>query len=143
MKLENRLRAAEHAMGVLQKHIAALGPVVVREKQVFAGATLLNGEKTITDAVYEQTLFNTTIFHGNVRIATRAIALGETERALGTRANDDITRLVFEQGEIFRGRTETLGKPWVIVYVPFHAANGQRIGMLSSYRELVAAAARP
>lgn len=142
MNLENRLRAAEHAVTVLRKLIAEQGPITVHEKQVFAGTMLLNGDASIVDATYEQTLFSSTIFHGNVRIATRAVAQGESERAIGTRANDEVTRQVFEKGEVFRGRTTTLGKEWVIVYVPFHAANGQRIGMLAAYRELAPSRAR-
>jgi hypothetical protein len=73
-----------------------------------------------------------------VRISTRAVARGNTERALGTRANDEATKFVFEDGGTFRGTTVTLGKTWVIVYEPLDDANGRRIGMLGAWRELVA-----
>ncbi len=76
---------------------------------------------------------------GNVRIATRAVAKGHTERALGTRTNDEVTKLVFEDGGTFRGTTVTLGKTWVIVYIPLDDANGRRVGMVAAWRELVAA----
>lgn len=138
MQLESRLRATENAVDVLTKLIGELGPVVLRGPQLFAGHTLLNENQPLVDAVYEQTLFGTTIFLGNVRIATRAVALHATAPAIGTTANAEITRVVFEGGETFRGQTETLGKHWAIVYRPFHAADGARVGMLAAYRELVA-----
>ncbi len=139
MELDNRLKVAEHAVSVAQKLIAAAGPVVVRGDRVFAGSTLLNGDESIVDAVYDATLFGCTIFHRNVRIATRAVARGGSDRALGTTADDDVTRAVFEEGGTFRGTTVTLGKTWAIVYVSFHDATGARIGMIAAYRELIRA----
>ena len=138
MDLSNRLKMAEQAIVLARKLIAAEGPVRLDGGQLFAGNTLLNGHTAIVDAVYDATLFGCTIFLGNVRIATRAVAKGNTERALGTRANDEATKFVFEDGGTFRGTTVTLGKTWVIVYEPLDDANGRRIGMLGAWRELVA-----
>ncbi len=138
MTMENRLRAAEHTLQVLYRLLAQHGPIAVRHDQLFAGELLLNGNEAIVDAVYEQTLFHTTIFLNDVRIATRAVARGETTRALGTRAPDDIRQQVLARGQAFRGRTHTLGKDYVIVYEPLHDAAGARVGMVAAYRELVA-----
>ena len=139
MDLSNRLKMAEQATGMAHKLIAAEGPVRVDGDQLFAGDTLLNGHTAIVDAVYDATLFGCTIFLGNVRIATRAVAKGQKERALGTRTNDEVTKLVFEDGGTFRGTTVTLGKTWVIVYEPLDDADGRRVGMVAAWRELVAA----
>jgi methyl-accepting chemotaxis protein len=139
MDLSNRLKMAEQATVMVKKRIAAEGPIRLEGDRLFAGSTLLNGHTAIVDAVYDATLFGSTIFVGNVRIATRAAAKGSTERALGTRTNDEVTTLVFTNGGTFRGTTETLGKTWVIVYVPLDDATGQRVGMVAAWRELVAA----
>lgn len=138
MDLENRLRAAEHAIGLLQKLISQRGPVTVEGDVVRAGDTVLNGDTEIVDAVYDATLFGSTIFLGNVRIATRASMRGSADRALGTTTNEEVTRQVFVDGRVFRGTTQTLGKDWVIVYVPLCDSAMRRIGMLAAYRELVA-----
>lgn len=103
---------------------------------MFAGSTLLNGHERIVDAVKEKTRFGCTVFLGNERIATVASERGKTERALGTTANDEVTRIVFEEGRTFRGKTKTLGRWWAIVYVPLDDAEGTRVGMLAAYREL-------
>jgi methyl-accepting chemotaxis protein len=135
--LDNRLKVADHAISIAQSLIAAAGPVSVVNDRVFAGSTLINGNEAIVDAVYAATLFGCTIFHRNVRIATRAVAKGESARALGTTANDEVTALVYRDGGTFRGQTTTLQKTWAIVYVPLVDAAGARIGMISAYRELV------
>ncbi len=140
MDLKNRLKVADRAIKLLERHIAAEGPVRVDGEQVWAGANLLNGHKRIVDAVYDATLFGTTIFLGNVRIATRATAKGNNVAAIGTTANDEVTQLVFVGGNTFRGATKTLGKSWAIVYVPFLDHAGVRIGMLAAFRELVGGA---
>lgn len=139
MSLENRLKVADHAVAMCQRLIAAEGPVVVVDDRLFAGPTLLNGNETIADAVYAATLFGCTIFHRNVRIATRAVAKGETARALGTTANDEVTAVVYRDGGTFRGQTTTLKKTWAIVYAPLLDVSGARVGMIAAYRELVGA----
>lgn len=139
MDLSNRLKMADQAIVLARKLLAAVGPVRVDGGSLFAGDTLLNGNNAIVDAVYDATLFGCTIFLGNVRIATRAVARGEKDRALGTRTNDEVTKLVFEDGGTFRGTTVTLGKTWVIVYEPLNDADGRRVGMVAAWRELVAA----
>ena len=134
--ISNRLKVAELAIGYALRLLQIEGPITVRDGQMFAGSTLLNGDERIVDAVKAKTRFGCTVFLGNERIATVASERGKTERALGTRANDEVTRLVFEEGGTFRGKTKTLGRWWAIVYVPLHDANGVRVGMLAAYREL-------
>ncbi len=135
--LTSRIKAARHAVALARRLLAEHGPLHVKGDEMFAGATLLNGDESIVDAVYEETLFGCTIFLGPVRIATRATAKGTSRRALYTRANDMIIAHVLEGGEVFAGQTETLGKSWAIVYEPLDDAQGHRIGMIAGYRELL------
>ncbi len=135
-KVELNLEIADAAIGITELQLARAGPIEVRGGQVYAGETLLNNSTEIVDAVERQSGFGCTIFHTNVRIATTARAANEDERAVGTRANEEITRLVYGEGQVFRGVTRTIGKDWVIVYVPLPDRDGQRIGMLATWREL-------
>jgi len=135
--LTSRLKAAAHAVRLAREHLAALGPLRVDGDQLFAGETLINGDESVVDAVYEKTLFGCTVFLGPTRIATRASERGSTERALGTTASPEVVHQVFERGETFAGSTETLGKTWAIVYEPLEDADGRRIGMIAGYRELI------
>jgi methyl-accepting chemotaxis protein len=135
--LTSRLKAAAHAVELLRARLAAHGPIRRIADDLFAGDKRLNGDEQIVDEVYDATLFGTTIFLGGVRIATRAVEVGSTERALGTMAAEEVIEMVFVRGETFTGATETLGRRYAIVYEPLEDADGQRIGMLAGYRELV------
>ncbi|MEM7155502.1 MAG: cache domain-containing protein [Myxococcota bacterium] len=135
--LTNRLKVAERAIRIVQDLLAQLGPITVEDGVMRAGRRVLNDDTRIVDEVAERTRFGCTIFLGNVRIATTAVAKGEKGRAIGTSANAEITERVFERGETFRGQTTTIGRDWAIVYVPLNDATGERVGMLATYRELL------
>lgn len=122
----------QHAQALLDKE----GPLERRGDKLYAGATLLNSSTAIVDAVQAATGFGCTIFLDNVRIQTTAVAKNGTGRALGTRANAEVTEKVFRQGGNFRGVTETIGRDWVIHYTPLRDPNGDIVGMLATFREL-------
>ncbi len=134
--LTSRLTAAAHAVSLVRERLRTLGPIRVEGDRLYAGDFLLNGDESLVDEIYDDTLFGCTIFLGPTRIATRATAKGSTQRALGTQASPDVVAQVFERGEIFSGSTKTLGRTWAIVYEPLDDAAGKRIGMLACYREI-------
>jgi len=104
--------------------------------ELFVGGATLAGDTTIVDAVKEQTGFGCTLFAGNLRVATTAVAAGATGRAYGTTANEDITRQVLRLGQPFRGITYTIGKDWLIAYDPLRI-EGRIVGMVAVFRELL------
>jgi len=135
-EIELNLELAQASVRVLETRLALEGPIHVRGEYVYAGTFLLNKSTEIVDYVERGTGLGCTIFHRDVRISTTARAANEQERAVGTRANAEIRERVYERGEVFRGITTTIGKNWVIVYVPLQASDGTRVGMLSAFREL-------
>ena len=86
----------------------------------------------------EQIGYGCTIFCGNQRIATNAIAAGGTGRALGTRANQEVSEKVLNQGQTFVGVTHTIGKDWIIRYSPLRTEDDTIVGMIATYHEQTA-----
>ena len=135
--LTNRLKVADRAVRLALDLLEQEGPITVKDGVMRAGRRVLNDDNRIVDQVEESTRFGCTIFLGNVRIATTAVAKGASGRAIGTQANAEITELVYQRGETFRGQTTTIGRDWAIVYVPLDDVDGQRVGMLAAYREIL------
>lgn len=135
--LSSRLKAAAAAVALVREKLASLGPLRVEGDKLFAGDTLVNSDEALVDAVYDATLFGSTIFLGGVRIATRAVAAGTDQRALGTSAAPEVIEQVFGRGEVYTGTTETLGNTYAIVYEPLVDGAGRRVGMIAGYRELL------
>ena len=135
-QIELNLEVADAAVALTRARLELLGPVEARGDEVFAGDVRLNGSTELVDRILGETGFGCTLFRRDVRIATTARAANDTWRAVGTRANPEIARRVYEDGQVFRGITRTIGKDWVIVYVPWYDARARRIGMLAAFREL-------
>jgi signal transduction histidine kinase len=116
--------------------IDARRPLELRDQELFLAGRCLTGDTGLVDHVLESTGFGCTLFAGNRRVATTAVAAGGEGRAYGTTANDDITRQVLRLGQPFRGITRTIGKDWVIAYDPLRV-EGRIVGMVAVYRELL------
>jgi PAS domain S-box-containing protein len=127
---------ADAAVAYAQTLLDAYGAVDNVDGVVKAGDVTLNDHTELVDAVKDKYGFGCTIFQGNIRISTTAVAAGGTERALGTSTNETITQQVFRSGMHFRGITRTIGKDWVIAYVPLRDHSGRIIGMIAAFREL-------
>jgi len=131
------LGLADEAVAYAQMMLNQMGELTTIKGELWAGKTPLKNNTFVVDAVQGGLGFGCTIFHGNVRIATTAIAAGGSDRALGTQANELITQQVYRRGEPFKGITRTIGKDWVIVYVPLRDHQGRIVGMLAAFRELM------
>ncbi len=135
-QIELNLEIADAAVALTQAQLELYGPVEVRGERVYAGDVLLNHSTELVDTIAAETGFGCTLFHRDVRISTTARAAGGQRRAVGTRASPEITEQVYAEGRVFRGITRTIGKDWVIVYIPWHDAHAERIGMIATFREL-------
>lgn len=122
------------ARALIEKH----GNIHLVEGELYAGAYPLSGDIEIVDRVKEEIGYGCTIFCGNQRIATNAIAAGGSGRALGTRTNEEVTEKVLHQGQIFLGVTHTIGKDWIIRYSPLKTEEGEIVGMIATYHEQTA-----
>lgn len=135
-QIELTLKMAKSANYFANHLLREKGSIVLNDTIIYAGSTQLNYDKEIVDKVKSTLGFGCTIFLENKRIATTAVAKGGNDRALGTRANTMVTKLVYENGGEFLGVTNTIGKDWVINYTPLYSEKGVRIGMLATYIEL-------
>lgn len=116
--------------------LAARGRLKRVGDELFVDGESLTGDRAIVDEVKATTGFGCTLFAGNLRVATTAVAAGGTERAYGTTANEDITRQVLRLGQPFRGIARTIGKDWLIAYDPLRV-DRRIVGMVAVYRELL------
>jgi len=130
------LQLASSSMVYAEQLIQNHGEVFRKGKELFAGDVLLNNDTTIVDLVMKKTGFGCTIFLDSTRISTTAIEHGNTSRAIGTHANAQIIESVFKNGNTFRGITSTIGKKWVILYIPLKTPQQKTVGMLATYIDL-------
>jgi signal transduction histidine kinase len=127
----------DHARRFALQALAARGSLTRRDGELHAGDLCLRGNTGLVDEVERRTGYGCTLFDRNVRIATTAVAAGSAVRAIGTTANDDVTRQVFRLGSSFQGIAYTIGKDWVIAYDPLRDREGRIVGMLAVFRELL------
>ena len=123
--------------------LLAAAPVYASSGQqagALSGGILLKENSGIVDRVWEL-LFRderfknvdiglVTIFEGDVRIST-SFRTAAADRAVGTRAPQEVSEVVLKRGELFRGRAFVV-KDWYIgKYAPIRNYAGDVIGMLS------------
>lgn len=134
-QIDLTLKMAKSANFYTQELLRQEGSITANDKIIYAGSTKLNDDTKIVDQVKNTLGFGCTIFLRNKRVATTAIAKNDRNRAIGTRANENLADLVFNNGHEFSGITKSIGKTWVINCSPLYSRTGSRIGMLATYIE--------
>lgn len=130
------LQQDDIAQALTHAYLDDHGPIFLHDGALYAGRYRINWSDTLVDAVKADSGCGATIFQGDEQIATTATpARGSQERAIGSHANPEIKRLVWEEGKSYRGAIETLGQSWLIVYKPLNDAEGTRVGMIATWRE--------
>ncbi len=122
--------------------IRALYPVKDSRGEVVAlldGGVLLNGNFEFVDAIRdlayapkslpEGSIGTVTVFLDDVRITTN-VPLKEGERALGTRASDEVRTKVLDNGSTWIDRAFVVNDWYVSSYEPILDIDGYRVGML-------------
>ncbi len=132
---ELAFESADKALNYASELVHRDGDLSVINNEMRSGEITLNGTSDIVFNVQRITGFGCTIFQDNVRISTTAAKKGTKKAAVGTHANEEITELVLNKGETFRGITTTIGKEWLIIYYPLKNINGDRIGMIAVFKE--------
>lgn len=132
---------AEGSMNVLLARAARLGPprlgppVQVGERTVadlLVGGTPMANRFELVDEVTRQLGGTATVFVRDgddfVRISTNVMREGQ--RAIGTVLDPKGAAIAaVRAGETFRGLVDILGSPYITVYVPMRAADGEIIGI--------------
>ena len=136
MDNKGAIELADIAVSDALSRISEMGNVDIVNGELTAGGQVLNGSTALVDAIKARHGFGCTIFQANARVSTTAFAAGKNERALGTYANEEVTQLVYRLGHRYEGIARTIGKDWVIVYVPLRSQAGRIVGMLAAFREI-------
>ncbi len=89
----------------------------------FDDPTFIDELKTITGNEY-------TIFLNDERINTTIINNGE--RAIGTKLDPKISKVLLKEKKSYFGETEILGNPYVTVYEPILTSSGETVGIMFS-----------
>lgn len=98
----------------------------MRAGKLYKGNSLMEGLSTELDALAGEEAV--TIFNNDTRVSTNVMKDGQ--RAVGTKANDDIVAQVMGKGETANVEADVIGVPYYTCYQPIEDANGKRIGML-------------
>ena len=125
--------ATEKAKGDLKLSFTYLnnkypGEWEVKDNKLYKGNVLLNDNSGIVDEIGKDTGDTVTIFLHDTRIATNVMVDGE--RAIGTKASEEVVNKVIKQGESFYGEANVAGQMYQTAYMPLKSATGETIGIL-------------
>ncbi len=90
---------------------------------------LLNRDQKYVDEVSALLRVYTTVFLGDLRIAT-SIRLKDGERALGTPVAAEVAEIVLREGRRYLGMTTIIDQRYLAAYEPIRDDRGEIIGML-------------
>lgn len=99
----------------------------LKNNQLYKGTTLMNENFEIVDKIGQDTGDTVTIFQGDTRIATNVMKDGN--RAIGTRASQEVLDTVIKNDENFYGEADVAGKYYQTAYMPLKDSNGEVIGI--------------
>jgi two-component system NtrC family sensor kinase len=130
----------EESPGMALVVAAPVGASSAQPVGTLYGGILLNGNFGIVDRVWEL-LFrgdrfkdvdsgSVTIFERDVRISTN-VRTTAGDRAVGTRAPNEVREAVLNRGELWRGRAFVVKDWYMSEYAPIRNYDGDVIGMLS------------
>lgn len=94
---------------------------------LYKGTTKINENFDLVDEFGKMTGGTVTVFLNDTRITTNVIVDGE--RAIGTKASDDVTETVLHNKETYTGAAEVVGEMYQTAYQPIYDADGEAIGM--------------
>lgn len=99
----------------------------IKNNQLYKGTTLMNENFEIVDKIGQDTGDTVTIFQGETRVATNVMKDGN--RAIGTRASQEVLDTVIKDDENFYGEANVAGKYYQTAYMPLKNSNGEVIGI--------------
>lgn len=99
----------------------------VKNNQLYKGDLLINENNEIVDLIKESSQSEVTIFLDDTRVTTTI--LENNERAIGTKANTEISSQVLSEGEEIKGNTNIFDVKYKTIYSPIKDKDGKPIGM--------------
>lgn len=106
-----------------------LGKWKISDGKLYKGDMKISDNNQIVDSIKNESGVNViSIFLGDTRVATNAVD-ESGNRAIGTKASNEIVELVLKQGKTYIGRTDVLGKDTLCQYTPIKDSFDKVIGM--------------
>lgn len=107
-----------------------IGKWKVSDGKLYKGDVKINDNNQLVDSIKTQSGSSSivSIFLGDTRIATNAVD-ESGNRALGTKASEEVVESVLKQGKVYVGKTKVLGRDTLCQYTPITDARGDVIGM--------------
>ncbi|MCK0472313.1 methyl-accepting chemotaxis protein [Halalkalibacter sp. APA_J-10(15)] len=99
----------------------------IRDGQLYKGVTSLEENFEIVDEIGADTGNTVTIFREDTRVATNVVIDGE--RAVGTKASDEVAKVVLEQGEYYFGEANVVGQTYQTAYMPLYNSQSEPVGI--------------
>ena len=128
-------RGLASSLEVLKAHLASMGHDWERDAdgQLLLGGVPIAGRNDIVDEAARAISGGTTIFSGDIRVAT-SVRKPDGSRAAGTKLSDPAVReAVLQRGEVFRGGTDIVGMKMLAIYEPIRNKAGEVIGILATF----------
>ncbi len=98
------------------------------DDKLYKGDVVINDNTEIIDEITNGADILVTIFQGDTRITTN-VSDANGQRQVGTQASQTVVQKVLEQGELYSGMADILGRSSHTVYVPIKDNAGEIIGM--------------
>ncbi|WP_347707945.1 methyl-accepting chemotaxis protein [Clostridium sp. C2-6-12] len=107
-----------------------IGKWKVSDGKLYKGEMKINDNNQLVDSIKTQSGSSSiiSIFLGDTRIATNAVDQSGN-RALGTKASEEVVEAVLKQGKVFVGKTKVLGRDTLCQYTPITDARGDVVGI--------------
>jgi Methyl-accepting chemotaxis protein len=107
-----------------------IGKWKVSDGKLYKGDVKINDNNQLVDSIKTQSGSSSivSLFLGDTRIATNAVD-ESGNRALGTKASEEVVESVLKQGKVYVGKTKVLGRDTLCQYTPITDARGDVIGM--------------
>lgn len=100
----------------------------IRDEKLYKGNVLINNNYELVDEIKKDTGYLATIFLNDTRIATNVIS-ENGERAMGTKASQEVIDRVLISGNDYIGSAIVNGNPFITNYTPIKDKNDNIIGM--------------
>lgn len=98
------------------------------DNQLYKGEVLINENFDLVDDIVQLTGGTATVFQGDTRITT-TVLLENNERAVGTKASDEVIEAVLRNDEIYNGEANVAGEILQTAYMAIKDSQGEIIGM--------------
>jgi methyl-accepting chemotaxis protein len=99
--------------------------------ELLKGQLNVSADEELIDSFVEGTNMAVTVLYGDTRMATSLISKENGERIVGTKASDEVTETVIEQGQEYESTDLTINEQdYYAYYVPLTNSDGSIVGMI-------------